>query len=181
MDNLEYLLMEDCSFKLNYSSNTRRSTFYSNFQSKNNKLLHGGEYTFPEATDKFQVSSSLQLFSCAYVCKNIFNNFFLSSLEVEELDSISKDKEEHENKTNMSCSYSSKEVMLKSIMLLNVLLHCHPTFFCYINLRKLVTDLRCHKAIDCPGHRRCPVIPPPPYWNLLQISGMAFQFSYRKK
>ena len=91
-------------------------------------------------------------------------------MEVEELDAIGKYKEENEDKAYMGRNNSSKEVIFKAQVRLQVIFHRHIALSRYLNWSGLVTHLRGHKAIDCPRDRRAPVIPPPPYWNLLHMS-----------
>jgi hypothetical protein len=102
------------------------------------------------------------------------SSFSLSPLKVEELDAICKDKEEKEDKAEMGGSHRSEEVIVKPQVLLKVILNCNEIFSWYLHWRSIVAHLGGNKAIKCPCHWRSPVIPPPPYWNLLQMSSVRF-------
>lgn len=93
----------------------------------------------------------------------------LSPLEVKDLNSIDEDKKEEENPTKMSQCNISKEVVVIAQKLLKVFLHWDFAMFRDMDQIHLVTNLRCHKSVDCPGHWRTPVVPPPPNRNLLRI------------
>lgn len=78
----------------------------------------------------------------------------------------------------MSQNNKSKEVMFKAQSSLKVIFYCHEPISRNLYWTIHITHLGCHQSIYSPCHRRCPIIPPPPYWNLLQSGKQLLHLCY---
>ena len=98
----------------------------------------------------------------------MFERSLSSLLKVQELYTIGKDEEKEYTPTDVYHSNNRKKVILKPKHFLNVSLHWYVSRSRYLKRRVFVTHLRRNKAIECPSHRSSPIVPPPPYRDLLQ-------------
>ena len=92
----------------------------------------------------------------------------LAFLEIEELDGITKYKEERNDVGEMDEHDIAKEVMPDPEIILQELLHHHGAPSRNWEQTAILTKLRRYGTIDGPGDWVGPLVPPPPNWYCLQ-------------
>lgn len=90
-------------------------------------------------------------------------------MEVEVLDRVGKDETEEERPRNMCSSNCTKEVIPETKEFFQILTHFNISFKPrHHNQITLVAHLRRDEPVYSPRDRRSPVVPPPPYGDLLR-------------